>query len=69
MTPEEFAAKIESEGSLDYAFREYGLRPKDLNRDDDPEFYDAVKAYVDYFCSDEAYEIEGNLESLLEDME
>lgn len=46
MTPQEFAAKTESEG-FDYAFTEYGLSHRDLDRADDPGFYDAVKEYVE----------------------
>ncbi len=45
MTPEDFAAKVENEG-FDYAFTEYGLSHDDLNRLDDPGFYDAVKEYI-----------------------
>lgn len=41
-TPEEFCAKMEAEG-IDYAFIYYGLSHEDLDREEDPEFYDLVK--------------------------
>ena len=54
MTPQEFAAKVESEG-FDYAFTEYVLSHHDLDRADDPGFYDAVKEYVEQLKRNEPY--------------
>lgn len=69
MTPHEFAAKVDWEGGLYEAVTSYGLSEKDLNRDDDPEFYDHVAAYVEWTKSGESlvYVLECMLDEYFEE--
>lgn len=47
MTISEFLTKAENEGGLYEAVTSYGLKAEHLDRDEDPEFYDAISEYVD----------------------
>lgn len=68
MTPQEFAAKVDWEGSVHAAISDYGLSEKYLSRDDDPVLYDLVREYASYavVLRDLEREIEDRIEELME---
>lgn len=66
MSNKDFLAKIENEG-VDYAFLEYGLSEKNINEEENPEFFELVKIIAEKYNDLKPYIDE--LNSYVDDME
>lgn len=69
LSSENFCTKLESEG-IYYAFLEYGLSHRDLNQEEDPDFYNLVKRITEKFenLSEDLNELDKYMNKYFEEM-